>query len=165
MGYLNSTLLKDEKIIYLTHPCRVVFVRSMVILTMAIVLYVFGSSSAPLNMTVMDYPLYEIAAIMCALAGLFDFSQSYISYTCSEYGITNKRVLMKSGWIQRDSFEIFLDKIEAVRVEQTITGRFFNYGSIVIVGTGGSADPFMGLPNPLQFRTMIQQQIDRGLHS
>ena len=165
MEYLKSTLLRDEKIIYLTHPCQIVFVPPLATLIIAIGLYFFGWQFTPLNMTILQHPVYEIAAAVCALLGVFTFLKSYIAYSCSEYGITNKRVLMKEGFIQRDSFEIFLDKIEAVHVDQTVSGRLFNYGSLLIIGTGGSADPFMNLPNPLQFRTMIQQQIDNTLKS
>lgn len=164
MKYLKSTLLNGEKVIYMTHPCRVVFVLPITTLLIALWLYFFGWQTAELRITIFQYPVYDIAALICAGMGIFYFLQSYIAYTCSEYGITNKRVLMKTGLIQRNSFEIFLDKIEAVHVDQTITGRIFNYGSLVIVGTGGSTDPFLNLPNPLKFRTLIQQQIDNELH-
>ena len=165
MEYLKSTLLNDEKIIHITHPCRVVFVLPITTLLVALWLYFFGWQTEELRITILQYPIYEIAALICAGTGIFHFLQSYIAYTCSEYGITNKRVLMKTGLIQRDSFELFLDKIEAVHVDQTITGRLFNYGSLVIIGTGGSTDSFLNLPSPLKFRTMIQQQIDNELHS
>lgn len=165
MGYLKNTLLKDEKVIYLTHPCLVIFVLPTVIFIAAIWLYLFGWQIQELNLVIFQYRLDEIITIICALTSIFSFLNSYIAYTCSEYGITNKRVLMKTGLIQINSFEIFLDKVEAVHVDQTIMGRIFNYGSLIIVGTGGSTDPFLNLPNPLRFRTMIQQQIDNELHS
>lgn len=165
MAYLKSTLLTGEKIVCLTHPCQVVFVPPVATLLVAIGLYFFGWQITALNLTILRYPFYEIAAIVCAIVGIFTFLKSYIAYACSEYGITNKRVLMKTGLIQRNSFEIFLDKIEAVHVDQTITGRLFNYGSLIIVGTGGSADPFLNLPSPLKFRTIIQQEIDNVMNA
>lgn len=165
MNYLANTLLKNEKIIYLTHPCLVIFVLPTAIFIAAIWLYLFGWQIQELNLMIFQYHLYEMVTTICVLTSMFIFLKSYIAYACSEYGITNKRVLMKTGFIQINSFEIFLDKVEAVHVDQTIMGRIFNYGSLIIVGTGGSTDPFLNLPNPLKFRTMIQQQIDYELHS
>ena len=71
---------------------------------------------------------------------------------------------MKTGLIQRYSLELFLDKIEAIYVDQTILGRLLNYGVIIVVGTGGSKDLFTNVPNPLEFRRMVQQQIDTYTH-
>ncbi len=49
---------------------------------------------------------------------------------------------MKVGLIRRTSVEIVLNKIESIKVDQGITGRIFDYGSIAIVGTGGTHDPY-----------------------
>ena len=68
---------------------------------------------------------------------------------------------MKVGFIRRNSLEIFLHKIESVYVEQSLFGRIFNYGVIVIAGTGGSKDPFPFIPNPLLFRRKVQEQIEK----
>ena len=69
-------------------------------------------------------------------------------------------MLMKMGWIRRFSVELFLGKIEAVLVEQTLVGRLLGYGRVVVVGTGGSRDPFLYIANPLRFRHAVQQQMD-----
>ena len=34
-----------------------------------------------------------------------------------------------------------LAKIESVRVEQTVMGRLFGFGSIIVTGTGSTMDP------------------------
>lgn len=47
----------------------------------------------------------------------------------SEFVITNRRIIIKTGIISRTSFEMNLSKIESVNVDQSIAGRIFNYGS------------------------------------
>jgi len=37
---------------------------------------------------------------------------SFIKYTTSEFGITNKRVIVKVGFISRNSLEVLLNKGE-----------------------------------------------------
>lgn len=74
----------------------------------------------------------------------------------SELIITDRRVLIKVGFIRRQTFEMFISKIESVAVAQGMMGRFFNYGTVEIRGTGGSAESFATIVAPLQFRDAIQ---------
>lgn len=74
----------------------------------------------------------------------------------SELVITDRRVLIKAGFIQRQTFEMFISKIESVAVTQGMLGRFFNYGTVEIRGTGGSSESFATIVAPLQFRDAIQ---------
>jgi hypothetical protein len=74
----------------------------------------------------------------------------------SELVITDRRVLIKVGFIQRQTFEMFISKIESVAVTQGMLGRFFNYGTVEIRGTGGSSESFATIVAPLQFRDAIQ---------
>jgi hypothetical protein len=74
----------------------------------------------------------------------------------SEVVITDRRVLIKVGFIRRQTFEMFISKIESVGVAQGVIGRFFNYGTVEIRGTGGSSESFASIAAPLQFRDAIQ---------
>lgn len=74
-----------------------------------------------------------------------------------EFAITNKRVIIKTGWISRSIFEINHSKIESVNVDQSILGRIFNYGSINIIGSGGTKGIFHTIKNPFVFRSKIQE--------
>jgi len=74
----------------------------------------------------------------------------------SELVITDRRVLIKVGFIRRQTFEMFISKIESVAVSQGMLGRFFNYGTVEIRGTGGSSESFATIAAPLQFRDAIQ---------
>ena len=80
-------------------------------------------------------------------------------YKTSEFGITNERVIVKIGFIRRKSVEILLKKVEGVEVDQSIMGRILGFGSITIIGTGGTRDPFDKISNPLKFRKKAQEQI------
>jgi hypothetical protein len=50
-----------------------------------------------------------------------------------------------------------LSKIESVNVDQTVTGRILNYGSITIIGTGGTRETFHNISKPLSFRKAFQE--------
>lgn len=74
-----------------------------------------------------------------------------------EFAITNKRVIIKTGLISRKTIELNLTKIESVNVDQSILGRILGYGSLQIVGTGGTKEVFPNINNPLTFRKKFQE--------
>ena len=75
----------------------------------------------------------------------------------SEFVITNKRVIVKVGLIRRKSLEMNLQKIESVNVEQGIMARILGYGTVTIVGTGGTRESFTNIRRPLMFRRKFQE--------
>lgn len=79
-----------------------------------------------------------------------------VTVKTSELVITDRRVLIKVGFIQRHTFEMFISKIESVAVFQSMIGRLFNYGTVEIRGTGGSSESFATIAAPLPFRDAIQ---------
>jgi uncharacterized membrane protein YdbT with pleckstrin-like domain len=76
--------------------------------------------------------------------------------------VTNKRIIAKSGIIQRTTIELRLDKIESIKVDQGIMGRILNFGSITICGTGGDKTPIERISDPLQFQKYFMSAVDRG---
>jgi len=50
-----------------------------------------------------------------------------------------------------------LQKIESVNVEQSIMGRILGYGTVTIVGTGGTRESFTDIKRPLMFRRKFQE--------
>ena len=74
-----------------------------------------------------------------------------------EFVITNKRVVVKTGLVRRRTIELNLTKIESVNIDQSILGRILGFGSIMIVGTGGTKEIFPHINNPLTFRKKFQE--------
>ena len=75
----------------------------------------------------------------------------------SEFVITNRKIIIKTGIIGRETFEMNLSKIESVNVDQSIMGRILNYGSITIIGSGGTKETFHKIAKPLAFRKAFQE--------
>ena len=79
-------------------------------------------------------------------------------YVTSDFAVTNKRVIMKTGWISRQVLELNLHKIESVNVDQSLLGRLLGYGTITVIGTGGTRERFDRIAHPLAFRKAFQEQ-------
>ncbi len=74
----------------------------------------------------------------------------------SEFAITNKRLIIKTGLISRHTLEMSLSKVESINVDQGIIGRMLNYGSITVIGTGGTRELFQNIAHPMEFRRQFQ---------
>lgn len=94
-----------------------------------------------------------------SLKGIFTlFIAPLIAYWTSEFAITNKRLIIKTGFISRNTFEMNLSKIESINVSQSILARILGYGTILIMGTGSTREPFDRIKDPLTFRKKFLEQ-------
>jgi uncharacterized membrane protein YdbT with pleckstrin-like domain len=100
-------------------------------------------------------PFGWIAAAICfAIAAILAIRAWFIRWT-TEVAVTNLRVIYARGFIQRNSVEIHMDKVESVDVDQTVLGRLLNYGTVTVRGTGGALEPFPDIDRPLDFRNQV----------
>lgn len=84
---------------------------------------------------------------------------SFIERYFTEYAITSQGVLVKRGIIRRKVSRLSIKKIEGVELRQTILGRIFNYGTIVVRGTGSDSVVFYLVGSPVGFQGLINDQI------
>lgn len=98
--------------------------------------------------------------VFLSLRGIFTLGLwPLIDRLTTEFAVTNKRVIVKTGWIQRETLELNLSRVESLSVDQSVMGRLLGYGTITIIGTGGTREPFHGIAHPLEFRNAVQEQL------
>jgi len=92
-----------------------------------------------------------LSALIAAYAALGEF----IHRSTTELAVTDHRVIYKTGIFSRHTIEMNRAKIESVDVEQSIAGRLFGFGTIILRGTGGTFEPIANIADPLTFRSHI----------
>ena len=83
-----------------------------------------------------------------------------IQHYTDEFVVTNRRIIIKTGLISHNTLEMNLNGVESVNVRRSILGRILNYGSITIIGSGGTRETFRSISNPLQFRRSFMEIIN-----
>lgn len=146
MSYIEKNLMNGESILYRGKLHWVVFLWPIIWFIVAIIFFSSGGDAAAAG------SLFILIAIATGIA-------SFINFKTSEFGVTNKRVIVKVGFIRRNSLEVLLTKVESIQVNQGILGRILGFGSITVSGTGGTKDPFHKIDAPLEFRKKTQEQI------
>ena len=97
------------------------------------------------------------------VVGVFLLAWAWIRVRSTEIAITNRRVIVKYGFVKRDTVEINLEKLEALRVEQGFMGRMLNYGTVFISGAGTSVAPIKDVTDPLVFRRKFMEATNRPM--
>ena len=149
MGYVEENLMPGEQIMYRANLHWIIYAAPLFFGLVGIVIVVssFGNRY--------QAPLEGLGGLFLIVAGLLGLSRWIISRT-SEFAVTNKRVVIKVGLIRRHTLELLLAKVESIGVEQAVLGRILGYGTIVVVGTGGTRESFTNIAQPLEFRKQVQ---------
>jgi len=153
LSFIDKNLLANEVVIYRAHMHWVIFLNTFLYLLLSIVVCGFN-----LRLTEPNQLLWAISILGLLLAFISSIT-GYIRYKTSEFAITNKRVLIKIGFIQRHSLEVLLHKVEGIGVNQSILGRILGFGTITVTGTGGTKETFDLIAAPLEFRKQVQANL------
>ena len=163
MSYVEEHLIPGESIQYQTKLHWIVMVGHVAIasvfelLAITFLVASFSSSAGAKAMPSRD-SIY-LGALICFLVGGTLFCIGLLKRSVTEMAVTNKRVIVKSGLVDRRTTEILLSRIESVVVDEPALGRILGYGTVIVRGTGGTPEVFQKIQNPLKFREQVQSQI------
>jgi len=152
MRYVTRVLQPGETVVYATKLHWLIYFRAILLLTICIILAAaswYLSDNQQLRFAV------GIAAIIFALLGLWSGLHALIRRATTELAVTDQRVIYKAGLLARHTLEMNLGKVESVTVDQTMLGRIFGYGTIIVRGTGSTLEPIRDITDPLTFRSHI----------
>ncbi|WOI53712.1 PH domain-containing protein [Parvularcula sp. LCG005] len=157
MGYVAKTLAPGERVLtqarfnwtYSVGPFLWFLVGIVPIFWVAFV-----------HLTTGDVPgqgqwLYILGAVP-AFAGIWLLLAHEIELITTEIAVTTTRFVYKTGLISRDTKEVSLNKIEEINLQQSIWGRIFNYGHMILRGTGVGVITLPDVDNPVQLRRTIE---------
>lgn len=150
MSYVESQLLSGEQVRYRAHLHRIAFLPAYLVTGLTILLAFLALLFGIGELWYFVAPFGAVALVMLLVA--------FITYKSSEFAVTDRRVIIKVGWIKRRTLETMLGKVEAVGVEQGLLGRMLNFGTITVIGTGGTQERFQRIAAPLQFRKHVQSE-------
>ena len=124
-SYVEGALVKDERVVHVGNIS-------------------LWSLAGPLLLGLVLLPLFGVGLVFWVVA--------YVKYKTTELAITNKRVIAKFGFISRRTVELNINKVESIQVDQSVLGRIFNFGTLVISGAGDPQAPIPGISDPMSFR-------------
>ena len=134
MGYVDQNLIQGEHVTYRAplhwKVMLLPLLLSLLLLALAIVAFEHALGGDTSRTLLLIGTILLIASVIPLIKG-------WITRASAEFAVTNKRVILKTGFLRKKTAEMFLAKIESVGVDQSVMGRVFGFGSIELRGTGG----------------------------
>jgi len=149
--YIDEILQPGEKVLYSTNAHWMFYLPAIAAWIVALILLALSRATVIDGVILM---CLAASAVMAILA-LYWTIKAWFHRSTTETDVTNRRVVHKTGFIKRRTFEMSLDKVESVDVNQSILGRILNYGDVTILGVGEGRETISTIASPLAFRNYI----------
>lgn len=150
MSYSAKNLAPGEKIVY----------------SAALSLWPFSGhllGGAAIAASLLFLPLTGLAKLFIVIPAFCLWLFVYVKIDTTELVITNKRVIIKTGLVQRKTQELYLTRVEGVEVDQSFNGRLLNYGTIFVRGVGTEVAPINNVCAPMAFRMAFFKTSDEAI--
>jgi uncharacterized membrane protein YdbT with pleckstrin-like domain len=149
--YIDDILQPGEKVLYSTNAHWIFYWPAIAAWIVALFFFLLSRQTTTEGIVL----LCLSAAAVLAIVALYWTGKTWFHRWTTETDVTNMRVVHKTGFITRKTFEMSLDKVESVDVNQSILGRILNYGSVTVRGVGEGAETIDTIASPLDFRNHI----------
>lgn len=157
MSYVSKTLADDERIVERANfnwTYSFWTIALFIIGTMPLAGFLVGQYLTDLTYEELKVGYWASYASL-AIGALILFLHMIELWT-TEIVVTTYRFVYKTGLISRDTKEVSLNKIEEISLSQSIIGRLFGYGQLILRGTGVGVIALPNIDNPIALRRIIE---------
>ncbi|MGC8757807.1 MAG: PH domain-containing protein [Caldisericaceae bacterium] len=147
--------LEGEELIYETGLHKWVLIWPALLILPSVVFIIVAAASGPNGFGSMFFwALVFWIAVFLAITARLDYSTAHLY-------LTNKRIILKAGWMRKVLMEVLLDKVQGIDIDQSFMGRMLNYGVVTIKGIGINNITMKNVREPFEFREIAQKQIQK----
>lgn len=162
MGYLESLMGKNEKIVLTTRQHWITIIGSLLINGFFILaLWGIGIALIPLSTPFLG-PLSWLPFAVTILISLFPFLRLFMDWLHwwnDVYAVTNRRIIQISGIINKHTIDSSLEKINDLVLNQSILGRMLGYGDLeILTGSEIGVNVLRRIDAPVRFKTEMLNQ-------
>jgi uncharacterized membrane protein YdbT with pleckstrin-like domain len=101
-------------------------------------------------------PWLALLVLGIIVIGIFIWIREMMRLTTTRMIVTNRRVMLKKGFFTIHVDELILDSIEGAHIDQSIFGRIFGYGKLMLRGRGDTHVEFPTMNAPSRFSAAIE---------
>ena len=162
MSYIDRSLVDGEKVLYRARLHWVVLLWPLLVasaigaLGIAFLVVVVAPSLRPHGFS----GALGVTGLLLFLVSISLIGSAVVARNATEIAVTSRRVLIKTGIVNRRTLELLLVRIESIGVNEPPLGRMLGFGTVVLRGTGGTPEQFDRIANPLEFRRQVQSQVE-----
>jgi len=147
MGYIEKNLIDDEAVIYEAETAWTALILPII----AMIFLIWASSK-----------VHTLLVVFTIFSFIYLIIRAKIRIMTTEFALTNRRIITKKGFINRNTMEIHLKQLESISVSQPLDGRIFRFGTVTVVGTGGTREEFKSISNPFELQKQVNNQTSKS---
>lgn len=102
-----------------------------------------------------EFSIWNLGLFSLFSIGVLMWVEVVIVKQTTKLVITSKRIIVQFGLFNRRVIELKLTQFESITVDQSLLGRFFDYGTLTITGTSGVKISAPHVVAPLQFKQTL----------
>lgn len=140
--YTKSSLGPEEKVLYCGQLHWKIFIWPLILILIGIIWTLIN---------------FQYGAIFFIVA-LTSFFIAIIKKSSSEYAVTDRKVVVKQGFITRQTLELKLTKIDSLSVSQGLLDRILNCGDINIT-VAVEKQKIRDLRDPIRFKKAVDEAL------
>ena len=156
-SYLDSLMSEREKVLHLARQHWFILSRS-IILELTLIVIVFAVTIT-VSLVLSPTPLLPIIVLVGVLLLIFPIAtgtRDILNWANHQFIITNRRVMQITGVINKNVIDSSLEKVNDVKMEQSVLGRLFDYGDIqILTASELGINVFRRIDNPIHFKTAM----------
>lgn len=165
-SYVDKLLGEHEKILLIDRQHWFILVRSIFVeIILLIVLIAAGIIAWYFLKSELGLLPILIAVVLCLIPLLGGLRDALI-WSNRQFIITNRRVMQISGVFNKDVTNSSLDKVNDVKLDQSVLGRIFNYGDVeILTASELGVNLFRHIGQPVRFKTAMvnaKEELEHG---
>jgi uncharacterized membrane protein YdbT with pleckstrin-like domain len=162
-SYLKNQLGENEQIIFVTRQHWLVLLgqilaKSVLALGLVILITLIWRIWLP-------HPLVPLAYLLLLLP-LLGMLRNVLIWTSRQYVVTNWRVIQISGVFSKEVADSSLEKVNDVKLEQSLGGRLLDYGDLeILTASELGVNQFSQVGQPVRLKTAMlnaKEKLEHG---
>jgi uncharacterized membrane protein YdbT with pleckstrin-like domain len=152
-NYLNSLLGEKEQVLFVTRQHWLVLVgeilsESLLSVALVVLVSMIWALWVPNVLVALGYLLL--------IFPLVSMLRDVLVWAKRKYVVTNRRVLQLSGVFSKNVIDSSLEKVNDVKMSQSLLGRMFDYGDIeILTASELGANKFSRIGRPIHYKTAM----------
>lgn len=152
MSYVSQMLGENEQVLLVARQSWVALLGAIVI-NLILALIAIGLTLVAISL--LPAPWGYLAALLLVIP-VARFIIQFIDWSNREYIVTNRRVIQVDGTINKNVIDSSLEKVNDIRMTQSLLGRLFNYGDIeILTASELGINKFERIGDPIGFKTAM----------
>jgi uncharacterized membrane protein YdbT with pleckstrin-like domain len=154
-GYIKSMLGENEEILLIARQHWFVLVAAIFAELVAIAILLIGAAVVAVFLPALAW-LPALLGFFLILIPIATMTYDMLAWWNRQYLVTSRRVIQISGSFNKNVVDSSLEKVNDVKLTQSVLGRIFDYGDVeILTASELGVNLFRRIENPIQFKTAM----------